>query len=139
MTVACAPVTPGYQPTNPPAKVPEKTPLNARITGVIRKQDFRVEKVVFESIPGYYVTAALFLPDKRKGKAPAVIYASGHTVNGFRSETYQHVIINLVKKGFIVLAFDPIGQGERLQYYDEMGGKSRFGPTHEHSYPGAQC
>ena len=118
---------------------PEKTPLNARVTGVIKKPDYRVEKVIFESVPGYYVTAALFLPEKRKGKAPAVIYVSGHTVNGFRSETYQHIIINLVKKGFVVLAFDPIGQGERLQYYDEKEGKSRFGPTTEHSYPGAQC
>jgi len=118
---------------------PEKTPLNPRVTGVIRKQDYRIEKVIFESIPGYYVSAALFIPEKRKGKAPAVIYASGHTANGFRSETYQHIIINLVKKGFIVLAFDPVGQGERLQYYDEKEGKSRFGPTVEHSYPGAQC
>jgi cephalosporin-C deacetylase-like acetyl esterase len=118
---------------------PDKTPLNSRVTGVIKKKDYRVEKVVFESIPGYYVTAALFLPEKRKGKAPAVIYVSGHTANGFRSETYQHIIINLVKKGFVVLAFDPIGQGERLQYYDEKEGKSRFGPTTEHSYPGAQC
>ena len=118
---------------------PQKTPLNPRITGVITKGDFRVEKVLFESIPGYYVTAALFIPEKLKGKAPAIVYACGHTANGFRSETYQHIIINLVKKGFIVLAFDPVGQGERLQYYDEKEGKSRFGPTTEHSYPGAQC
>jgi cephalosporin-C deacetylase-like acetyl esterase len=118
---------------------PEKTPLNAKITGVIKKEDYKVEKVIFESVPGYYVTAALFLPARRKGKTPAVIYVSGHTVNGFRSPTYQHIIINLVKKGFVVLAFDPIGQGERLQYYNEKEGKSRFGPTTEHSYPGAQC
>ncbi len=89
---------------------PEKTPLNARVTGVIKKEDYRVEKVIYESVPGYYVTAALFLPGKRKGKAPAGIYVSGHTVNGFRSETYQHIIINLVKKGFVVLAFDPMGR-----------------------------
>jgi len=119
--------------------LPEKTPLNARVTGVIRKDDYRVEKLIYESLPGYYVTAALFIPENLKGRAPAVIYASGHTANGFRSETYQHIIINLVKKGFIVLAFDPVGQGERLQYYDEELGKSRFGATTEHSYPGAQC
>ncbi|MCK5730205.1 MAG: acetylxylan esterase [Draconibacterium sp.] len=119
--------------------LPDKTPLNSKITGVIEKEDYRVEKVIYESLPGYYVTAALFLPKDIKGKAPAVIYACGHTANGFRSETYQHIIINLVKKGFIVLTFDPIGQGERLQYYNEKEGKSRFGPTKEHSYPGAQC
>lgn len=119
--------------------MPDKTPLNARVTGVIKKKDYRVEKVIYESVPGFYVTAALFIPKKRKGKTPAIIYASGHTKNGFRSETYQHIIINLVKKGFIVLAFDPVGQGERQQYYNEKEGKSRFGPTTEHSYPGAQC
>ncbi len=75
---------------------PKKTPLNAQITGVIEKDDYRVEKVIYESIPGYYVTAALYLPKNIKGKAPAVIYASGHTANGFRSETYQHICINLV-------------------------------------------
>lgn len=119
--------------------LPEKTPLNARITGVIKEKDYRVEKIVFESIPQYYVTAALFLPVPGKGKLPVVIYASGHTANGFRSETYQHIIINLVKKGFAVFAFDPVGQGERWQYFDESG-KKRFGSTTiEHSYPGAQC
>ncbi|MDX2445066.1 MAG: acetylxylan esterase [Bacteroidales bacterium] len=118
---------------------PPKTPLNAQLTGIIKKKDYRVEKVIYEATPGFYVTAALFIPQKRKGKAPAIIYASGHTSNGFRSDTYQHVIINLVKKGFIVLAFDPVGQGERLQYYDEKEAKSRFGATVEHSYPGAQC
>ncbi len=118
--------------------LPEKTPLNARVTGVIKRDDFRVEKVIYESLPNYYVTAALFIPKKAR-KAPAVIYASGHTSDGFRSDTYQHIIINLVKKGFVVLAFDPIGQGERLQYFDPATGKSPFGATSEHSYPGAQC
>ena len=119
--------------------LPAKTPLNARVTGVIQKADYRVEKLIYESMPGYHVSAALFVPDKLKGRAPAVIYASGHTSNGFRSDTYQHIIINLVKKGFVVLAFDPVGQGERLQYFDEKEGKSPYGPTIEHSYPGAQC
>jgi len=118
---------------------PERTPLNVQISGVLKKQDFRVEKIIYESIPGYYVSAALFLPSRRKGKLPAIVYASGHTDNGFRGETYQHVIINLVKKGFAVFAFDPVGQGERWQYFDETGEKRFKGTTIEHSYPGAQC
>jgi len=119
---------------------PEKTPLNPEITGKIKGDGFVVEKILFESRPDFFVTATLFLPAKRKGKLPAVIYCSGHTWEGFRSKTYQHVIINLVKKGFVVFAFDPIGQGERMQYLDPEGKKSTFGsPTHEHSYAGAQC
>ena len=118
---------------------PEKTPLNPEITGVIEQDDYTIEKLIYESQPGFYVTAALFLPKKRKGKAPAIVYCSGHSDLGFRSDTYQTKIINLAKKGFIVLAFDPLGQGERMQYPDEQGKKSRIGgSTHEHSYAGAQ-
>jgi hypothetical protein len=69
-----------------------------------------------------------------------VIYCSGHTSEGYRSSTYQHKIINLVKKGFIVFAFDPVGQGERLEYFVPETGRSALGgPTNEHSYPGAQA
>ncbi len=116
----------------------EKTPLNAKVKGKVKGDGFIVEKVIYESMPGYKVTAALFLPDGKKKNLPAVIYCSGHTDTGFRSETYQHIIINLVRKGFAVLAFDPVGQGERLQYFDTEKGKSKFGATHEHSYAGAQ-
>jgi len=119
----------------------EKTPLNARVTGVIEKDDFRVENIIFESQPGFHVTSSLFIPDIAEGeKAPAVIYCSGHTLEGYRNPTYQHKIINLVKRGFIVFAFDPVGQGERLEYYDPETGRSLVGgPTREHSYPGAQA
>jgi cephalosporin-C deacetylase-like acetyl esterase len=119
---------------------PEKTPLNPQIVGIIQKDGYSVEKVIYESMPGLYVTAALFMPDNLVGKAPAILYASGHTGDGFRSPAYQKVILNLVKKGFIVLAYDPIGQGERLQYFDAEKGQSRVGgSTKEHSYVGAQC
>ncbi len=118
---------------------PEKSPLNARITGVIKRDGYRVEKVIYESLPGYYVTAALFIPDKVRGRSPAILNAIGHSTQSFRRGLYQHVIINLVKKGFVVLTYDQIGQGERLQYYDKELGKSRFPSTSEHSYPGAQC
>lgn len=116
-----------------------KTPLNAHTTGTLERENFTVEKIIFESHPGFYVTAGLFLPRKRQNPAPAVIYCSGHTDLGFRSETYQQVILNLVNKGFIVFAFDPIGQGERLQYPDPESGSSKIGgSTQEHSYAGIQ-
>ncbi len=116
-----------------------RTPLHPRITGVIERETFRVEKIWFASHPGFFVTGCLFIPHKRQAPAPAVIYCSGHTASGFRSETYQQVILNLVDKGFIVFAFDPIGQGERLQYVDPGSGQSKAGgPTTEHSYAGVQ-
>lgn len=121
---------------------PEKTPLNAKIVRTIDKGAYRVEHIIYESVPGFYVTSSLYIPGglKRRDKAPAVIYCSGHSAEGYRSTVYQHVILNLVTKGFIVFAFDPVGQGERLEYFDPETGKSIVGgPTKEHSYPGAQA
>lgn len=119
---------------------PRKTPLNPRVTKRVKKEDFTIENIIYESQPGYYVTSSLFIPDGIKGKAPAIIYCSGHSDEGYKNSVYQYVILNLVKKGFIVFAFDPVGQGERLGYYDPAAGKSTVGgPTHEHSYPGAQA
>jgi dienelactone hydrolase len=122
--------------------LPEKTPLNAHVTGVLKKDSYRIEKVVYESQPGFFVTAALFVPEPLTGKAPAILYCSGHSDSGFRSPSYQTMILNLVKKGFVVLAFDPIGQGERLQYFDPKTGTSEFGrgfSTLEHTRAGSQC
>ena len=119
---------------------PERTPLNARVTRTIDKADFRIEHIVFESRPNFYVTASLFLPRKLSGKAPAVLNVIGHTDIAFRSPFYQHLILNLVRKNFIVFAMDPIGQGERLQYFDPQLGRSLIGgATSEHSYLGKQC
>ena len=119
---------------------PERTPLNARVTRTIDKPDFRVEHIVFESRPNFYVTASLFLPRKLSGKAPAVLNVIGHTDIAFRSPFYQRLILNLVRKNFIVFAMDPIGQGERLQYFDPQLGRSLIGAaTSEHSYLGKQC
>ncbi|NRB50074.1 MAG: acetylxylan esterase [Saprospiraceae bacterium] len=119
--------------------LPEKTPLKPQIVGRLNRKSFTVEKLLYQSLPGYYVTACLYLPKERQEPAPAVIYCSGHAGQAFRSTTYQGVILNLVAKGFIVLAFDPIGQGERYQYLDADGQPNRGGPTSEHSYAGIQA
>lgn len=119
---------------------PERTPLNPRIVGVVEKEDYRMEKVIYESMPNFYVTACIFIPKNLVGKAPAVLYPCGHSAEGFRIASYQIAMINLVRKGFVVLTYDPISQGERLQYFDPEKGQSRIGGcTKEHSYVGAQC
>lgn len=119
---------------------PERTPLNPRILGTVKKDGFTIEKVVFESIPGFYVTSCLFIPERRDARAPAVLFVSGHTDEAFRHPRYQQVVLNLVAKGFVVLAMDPVGQGERMQYYDPGVRRSLVGgPTAEHSYFGRQC
>lgn len=120
-------------------RFPEKTPLNARISNVVQKEGFRIENLIYESLPGYYVTASLFIPDKIQQPAPAILFCSGHSAQAYRRDVYQIPLQNLVKKGFIVLAFDPVSQGERLQYFDKEENKSLIGgSTKEHSYPAPQ-
>jgi dienelactone hydrolase len=119
---------------------PERTPLNARITGVVQKRGYRIEKLVFEAQPRYYVTGCVFVPDGLQGRAPAILNAIGHTDIAFRGHLYQQMILNLVAKGFVVLAYDPAGQGERLQYFEAETGVSRIGwSVREHFYAGDQC
>jgi cephalosporin-C deacetylase-like acetyl esterase len=120
--------------------LPGKTPLNPVITGIIRQDGFRIEKVIFESFPGFYVTGCLYVPEKLKGKAPAVLNVIGHNQEAFRADLYQVVIYNLVKRGIIVFAIDPPGQGEHVQNYDESVKFSSVGySVIEHCYFGNQC
>ena len=116
---------------------PKRTPLEPIITGRLNHEKYFVEKLFFQSYPGFYVTAALFVPKNINLPAPAILFCSGHSDEGFRSHTYQHMILNYVQKGFIVLAFDPLGQGERYQYFNEEG-MTYLRPTHEHSKGGNQ-
>lgn len=119
---------------------PAKTPLNAIVTSIIDRNNFTVENILFESRPGFYVTSSMFIPDNSEKKKPVIILCSGHASGAYRSQVYQHEILNFVRKGFIVFAFDPISQGERLAYYDhETGGSKLKKSTHAHSYAGAQA
>ena len=102
---------------------PERTPLNARVVGVIRREGFRVEKILFESHPKHYVTAALFLPDAEQHKPPypGVLVPCGHSTNGKASVAYQQACALLALNGIAALIVDPIDQGERLQLIDDDG------------------
>jgi dienelactone hydrolase len=95
---------------------PEKTPLNAKVTGVVRRDGYDIEKVIFESRPGFLVTANLYVPRGRKLPLPGVVGTCGHSTNGKAAEPYQSFAQGLARLGYVCLIYDPIGQGERLQY-----------------------
>jgi cephalosporin-C deacetylase-like acetyl esterase len=116
----------------------EKSPLNPQTVGTIQRTAYRIEKVIFESQPQVFVTAHLYLPAKGQGPFPAILSPLGHTRNGKAARSYQYVYQTLARKGYVVLAFDPFGQGERHQYLDPRTGSSRYGPTGEHSQAGRQ-
>lgn len=117
---------------------PEKTPLNARITGTVERDAYRIENLIFESRPGFLVTANLYVPKGLSGKAPGVVGTCGHSTNGKAAEAYQSFAQGLARKGYVCLIYDPIGQGERLQYPDEKL-SSRYGVgVREHLHCGNQ-
>lgn len=98
----------------------------ARKVATLERDDHMVEKLVFESFPGYFVPALLYKPRKIVGAVPAVLSPCGHAAAGKADQEYQVLHLNLVKRGFIVLTYDPIGQGERRQFWDPGLGKFRF-------------
>jgi cephalosporin-C deacetylase-like acetyl esterase len=117
---------------------PEKTPLNPRITGVVERESYKIEKLIFESRPNFLVTANLYIPKGRPFPLPGIIGTCGHSSNGKASEFYQGFSQGLVRQGYVVLIYDPISQGERLQYPNEAL-KSKIGVgVREHLYAGNQ-
>jgi dienelactone hydrolase len=98
----------------------------AKILGQIEAEDYLIEKLVFESSPGYFVSALLYKPRKITARVPAVLSPCGHAPEGKGASPYQLLHVNLVKRGYIVLTYDPVGQGERSQFWDAQKKKSRF-------------
>jgi cephalosporin-C deacetylase-like acetyl esterase len=119
---------------------PERTPLNARVVGTLDRGDFRIEKIIFESRPGFYVTANLYLPLKGKAPYPAILFPLGHESGAKAHQAWQRCLAGLARRGFVAMAWDPIGQGERVQMYDEDWHESKVqSSTVEHTIIGMQC
>ena len=117
----------------------ERTPLNVECTGALDRGAFTIEKLIYESQPEFFVTAALYVPKGIASPQPAVVFVHGHSDLGKSYPTYQAVCVDLAANGFIVLAVDPPGQGERFQYFDpEKGERIIGGCTTEHTYAGLQ-
>ena len=117
----------------------ERTPLNVQCTGSLDRGGYTIEKLIYESLPEFYVTAALYLPKGIVAPQPAVVFVHGHSDLGKSYPVYQAVCVDLAANGFVVLAVDPPGQGERFQYFDpETGERIIGGCTTEHTYAGLQ-
>ena len=116
----------------------EKSPLNVRRSVAVDRGAYRIEKLVYESAPKFYVTANLYVPAGR-GPFPAVLQPTGHSTAAKARAFYQTLALGLVKSGFVVLTYDPLGQGERRIFYDPALGDSKVGGTTvEHQMVGAQ-
>jgi hypothetical protein len=102
-----------------------RTPLNAKIVGTIQMDGFQIEKLLFESIPGFHVTANVYVPQNNSSKKfPAILVPCGHSQNG--KVHYQALCQRLVKQGYIVICWDPVGQGERSQFWSPQEKRSKY-------------
>lgn len=118
---------------------PRRTPLNARVTGKIERPGYVLEKIVFESSPRVAVSANLYIPTTGKPPYPGVLFQMGHGWAGKAASTYQKCCQGLARLGYLVLGFDPMGQGERIAYRDPSGTRPRLDSSDdEHTVPGKQ-
>ncbi len=106
-------------------------PVAVKQFGTLTGEGFRIEKFAYESLPGFWVTANLYVPADGAGPFPAVLLAPGHEATGKQSQ--YGFGVNFARDGVIALAIDPLGQGERLQYFDSERKTSIIGgSTGEH-------
>lgn len=117
--------------------LPERTPLQARTVKILERSGYRIENVMFQSRPDFWVTGNLYVPAPGGRRLPAIISPCGHYPLARMVPQYQFAYQSLVKSGFVVFAYDPIGQGERRQYWNPYNNVTEVGgPVVEHSMPG---
>ncbi len=98
--------------------LPARTPLKPVVTGITDHDRFEVRKLHFQSLPGLYVTANLYVPKQLKAPAPAILYVCGHAqmkTNGvsYGNKTgYQHHGAWFAQHGYVCLTLDTLQLGE---------------------------
>ena len=98
--------------------LPERTPLEAVVTGTVDHPEFTVENLHLQSRPGLYVTGNLYLPKETDGPSPAVLYVCGHGrvkkdgISYGNKTNYQHHGAWLARHGYVCLTIDTIQLGE---------------------------
>lgn len=98
--------------------LPERTDLKATVTGTVDHADFTVENLHYQSRPGLYVTANLYVPKGLEGPAPAVLYVCGHGavkkdgISYGNKVYYQHHAISFARQGYVCLVLDSLQLGE---------------------------
>jgi len=116
--------------------MPEKTPLHAQISGKIEGKDYTIEKVLIETLPGFYLGGNLYRPRNGKPKHPGILNSHGHWQYG-RLENQPlysgpSLGISLARQGYVVFAYDMIGYTDTIQLPHHFGSPEQrlwsFGP-----------
>jgi cephalosporin-C deacetylase-like acetyl esterase len=88
----------------------EKTELNVTVTGTIQRDGYRIEKLYYESLPGLYVPAHLYIPDNISEPSAAILYVNGHSPT--QNVRYQPYPAKFAQLGFVCLIIETIQFGE---------------------------
>lgn len=106
---------------------PKRTELNVRITGVLDKGSYTVEKIAFESMPRVYVTGNLYLPKERTTPVPAIIYVCGHSYSPHGDKAqYQRHGISFAKNGYAAFILDSIQIAETFALHHGIHSQEMF-------------
>ena len=105
-------------------------PVRFHWYGSVAADRFHIENVAYESIPNFYVTANVYVPDG-DGPFPAVIVTPGH---GAGKSSQYNWAANFARNGILALAIDPVGQGERMQHWDPETGASKLERLADHEH-----
>src|SRR6185369_1001558 len=104
-------------------------PLNMIETGSLKMKGYTVKNIAFQTRPGIYATANLYIPDG-DGTFPSVIVMMGHSLEGRLYDKYQAVGITLALNGYVSLCIDPWGSGERTTIhgvFEDHGDENNLG------------
>lgn len=121
--------------------MPEKCPLNARVFGRVHGDGYTIEKVYFESWPGFYVTGNLYRPTGRQAPFPGILNPHGHWENGRLEDSRDGSVpgrcINFALQGYVAFSYDMIGYNDSFQL--QHGGGSPLQSLWGISRMGLQC
>jgi cephalosporin-C deacetylase-like acetyl esterase len=93
--------------------LPKRSPLRAQITGRIDRPRYRIEKLVFQSLPGLYVTGNFYVPNNRSGPLPTILYLCGHSPHPLGAKwDYQERTSWFASNGYACLVLDTLEFGE---------------------------
>jgi hypothetical protein len=108
--------------------MPARTPLGAQVFGEIKRDDYSVSKVYFESLPGFIVTGNLYRP-AGEGPFPAILSPHGHWAYGRLENSAVASVpgraINLARQGFVVFTIDMVGYNDSWQLAHRLFGGPR--------------
>jgi dienelactone hydrolase len=106
-----------------------KTDLHPQVFGRLERGDYSIEKVLIETLPGYYLGGNLYRPLKPApaGGFPAVLSPHGHWNYGRLEHTTIASVparcINLARQGYVVFSWDMVGYDDTIQTPHDFGDK----------------